>query len=102
MFEQAALPIQDQATYGKVQDALGRVFGSVEIHQFLRGLERSGLRARQFEAILAHGLFGKGVSQEYAALGDSDRGHVRESYLRLVETVAPELRVKFRKVYAYY
>jgi hypothetical protein len=27
---------------------------------------------------------------------------VREKYLRLVEQVAPELRAKFLKVYAYY
>jgi hypothetical protein len=51
---------------------------------------------------LASGLLGAEASAAYAALGDSDRGHVREQYLSMVEQVAPELRAKFLKVYAYY
>ena len=54
------------------------------------------------EAILASGLLGPEAPSAYARLGDSDRGHVREEYLSLVEQVAPELRAKHLKVYAYY
>ena len=102
MFEQAVLPIQDEATYTKVRASLDKTFASAEVGQFLRRLLRARLRARQFEAIVASGLLGAETSAHYAALGDSDRGHVREQYLSMVEKVAPELRAKFLKVYAYY
>ncbi len=102
MFEQAVLPIQDEATFSKVHASLDSTFAAPRIADFLRTLLRAKLRARQFEAILASGLFGKETSGLYATLGDSDRGHVREQYLNMVEKVAPELRAKFLKVYAYY
>ena len=102
MFEQAVLPIQDEATYNKVRQSLETTFAPAQIGVFLRRLLRTRLRARQFEAIVASGLLGQETSAQYAALGDSDRGHVREQYLSMVEKVAPELRAKFLKVYAYY
>ncbi len=102
MFEQAVLPIQDEATFSKVHASLHTTFAAPHIANFLKALSRAKLRARQFEAILASGLFGAETSGLYAALGDSDRGHVREQYLSMVEKVAPELRTRFLKVYAYY
>ena len=102
MFEQAVLAIQDGATYGRVDGALEQAFSPARVSGFLRQLLRAKLRARQFEAILASGLLGADAASAYAALGDSDRGHVRERYLSLVEQVAPELRAQFLKVYAYY
>ncbi len=102
MFEQAVLPIQDEATFAKVFGSLVATFSGANVSEFLRRLSRAGLRARQFEAILASGLLGSETSGYYASLGDSDRGHVREQYLSMVEKVAPELRARFLKVYAYY
>ena len=102
MFEQAVLPIQDEATFGKVRSSLDKTFAPAQIATFLQRLTRTKLRARQFEAIVASGLLGAETSANYAALGDSDRGHVREQYLSMVEKVAPELRARFLKVYAYY
>ncbi len=102
MFEQAVLPIQDETTFTAVRGSMERSFASGAVERFLRGVSRAGLRARQFEAILAEGLLGPEAQTAYAALGDSDRGHVREQYLGLVEKVAPELRQRFLKVYAYY
>ncbi len=102
MFEQAVLPIQDQATFARVEAALQKAFSPAGAPEFLKRLGRARLRARQFEAILASGLLGPETATAYAALGDSDRGHVRERYLEMVEKVAPELRAKFLKVYAYY
>lgn len=102
MFEQAVLPIQDEPTFASVREALNRAFAAATAESFLKRLSRAGLRARQFEAILAGGLLGAEAQTAYAALGDSDRGHVREQYLGLVEQVAPELRRRFLKVYAYY
>jgi len=102
MYEQAVLPIQDEKTFAGVLGALESAFASAQVASFLRSVQRARLRARQFEAILAGGLLGPDTAAKYAALGDSDRGHIREQYLRMVEKVAPEIRAKFLKVYAYY
>ena len=102
MFEQAVLPIQDEGTFAAVRGSLDRTLAPGAVANFLKQVSRAGLRARQFEAILASGLLGAAAQTAYAALGDSDRGHVREQYLSLVEKVSPELRAKFLKVYAYY
>jgi len=102
MYEQAVLPIQDQKTFAEVHRALESAFASAQVANFLRNVQRGKLRARQFEAILANGLLGPDTAAKYAALGDSDRGHIREQYLRMVEQVDPAIRAKFLKVYAYY
>jgi hypothetical protein len=57
---------------------------------------------RDFEGLLRRGLLGATTAEAYQALGNSDRGQARELYLSLVEKVAPELRSRFLKVYAYY
>ncbi len=102
MFEQATLPVQDEATFQAVQASLEKAFAPEQVSTFLGRLLRGKLRARQFEAILASGLLGSDTAAWYARLGDSDRGHVRERYLSMVEQVAPELRTRYFKVYAYY
>jgi hypothetical protein len=102
MFEQAVLPVQDQKTFTEVHSALENAFASGHVTGFLRSVQRAKLRARQFEAVLATGLLGAETSAKYAALGDSDRGQVRERYLSMVERVDPAIRAKFLKVYAYY
>ena len=102
MFEQATLPVLDEATFTKVDRALDTAFSAKQIEEFLHRIKRAGLRARDFEGVLAKGLLGKDIPARYAGLGNSDQGQVREKYLRLVEQVAPELRAKFLKIYAYY
>jgi hypothetical protein len=102
MYEQAVLPIQDEKTFAEVHTALESAFASARVANFLRDVQRARLRARQFEAILAAGLLGPNTAAKYAGLGDSDRGHIREQYLSMVEKVDPAIRAKFLKVYAYY
>jgi hypothetical protein len=102
MFEQAVLSVQDEKTFAEVRGALEEAFASAHVADFLRSVQRAKLRARQFEAVLAAGLLRVETSAKYAALGDSDRGQVREQYLSLVERVDPAIRAKFLKVYAYY
>jgi hypothetical protein len=68
----------------------------------LKRVEQAKLRVRSFEQVLEQGLLGDGTKGSYAQLGDSDRGQIRELYLHSVEQVAPELRGKYLKVYAYY
>ncbi|HEY0795137.1 MAG TPA: hypothetical protein VGD64_05100 [Acidisarcina sp.] len=102
MFEQALLQVEDQPVFGEVLKALERVFAPAEVAKFLRLVDRARLRVRNFEGILKLGLLGEQTPSQYEALGNSDRGQVREQYLRMVEQVAPELRAKYLKVYAYY
>ncbi len=102
MFEQAVLPVQDEKSFAEVHLALESAFAKARVANFLRGIQRAKLRARQFEAVLAAGLLGAATPAKYAALGDSDRGQIREQYLGMVEKVDPEIRAKFLKVYAYY
>src|SRR5277367_4584121 len=102
MFEQATLPVQDEKIFAEVIEALGNAFSTRNVEDFLHRVKRAGLRARDFEGVLGKGLLGKDVPAQYAALGNGDRGQIREKYLWLVEQVAPELRARFLKVYAYY
>ena len=52
--------------------------------------------------MLDKGLLGQEAIAAYERLGNLDRGQIRELYLASVEHVAPELRAKYLKVYAYY
>ena len=69
---------------------------------FLKSIERAGLRIRDFEAVLRKGILGAPTANEYSRLGNGDQGQIREFYLASLEKVAPETREKFFKLYAYY
>ena len=102
MYEQATIPIQDEKTFAVVRQALDEAFAPANAARFLRRVGSAKLRVRQFESILAHGLLGAQAQTSYAALGDADRGQIREQYLRRVEKVAPEVRQKYFRLYAGY
>jgi hypothetical protein len=102
MFEQAVLTVQNEQVFKEVNSALERAFASATVVNFLRKVAGAGLRIREFESVLTRGLLGSSTPAQYGALGDSDRGQVRERYLQLVEQVPVALRGKFLKIYAYY
>jgi hypothetical protein len=102
MFTQAVLPIDDEVHFTAIKSSLESLFASGSIAGYLKRVRRSGLRIRDFEGLLQRGLLGASLSESYRALGDADRGQVRELYLSLVEQVPLELRSRFLKVYAYY
>jgi hypothetical protein len=102
MFQQATIPIQDETTFAEVRQAIDEAFAPARVTKFLNTVAGARLRVRQFEAVLAHGFLGAQAQKSYAALGDADRGQIREQYLRHVEHVAPEVRKKFFKLYASY
>jgi hypothetical protein len=102
MFEQATIPIQDENTFADVRQALDDAFAPAGVAAFLRKIAGAKLRVRQFEAVLAHGFLGAQAQKSYAALGDADRGQIREQYLRRVEQVAPDVRQKYFRLYAGY
>ena len=102
IFEQAAIAVQDEQGYAQIHARIDADFDARDVEQFLNRLGRSKLRVRDFEGILQRGLLGKEASGVYQALPVSDQALTRERYLQQVEAVAPELRQRYLKVYAYY
>lgn len=102
MYEQATIPVVNTHAYSRVEQVLRQVFASAAAEKFLKQVAKDKLRVRDFEAVLQAGKLGTGVRAEYSVLPDSDKAQIREMYLRKVEQVAPELRRKYMKVYAYY
>jgi hypothetical protein len=102
MFEQATIPVQDEKTFAEVKQPIDEAFAPARVARFLNNVAGAKLRVRQFEAVLAHGFLGPQAQKSYAALGDADRGQIREHYLRQVERVAPEIRQKYFRLYASY
>jgi hypothetical protein len=102
MFEQAAIAVQDEKTYAALHSQIDARFATSDVEVFLDQVKRAKLRIRDFEGVLNRGLLGKEAVGLYKALPVSDQGLTRERYLRLVEKVAPELRQRYLKAYAYY
>jgi hypothetical protein len=98
--EQGAIPVTDPENYDAVHAAIEAAFSAARVKDFLGSMQRAGLRIRDFELVLRKGILG--AEAEYNQLGYGDQGLIREFYLASLERVAPELRTKFFKLYAYY
>ena len=102
MYQQPVLQVEDPQTFNAVKSAIDTSFSVGRVAEFLSSLERSKLRIRDFEDVLREGNLGAAAAAEYNRLGNADQGQIRELYLASLERVAPELREKFFKLYAYY
>jgi hypothetical protein len=102
MFEKPVLEVQDVASYDVVRSAIQAALAQAAAGKFLKQVEGRRMRVRDFESVLVKGLLGQEAIAAYGRLGDLDRGQIRELYLGSIEHVAPELRAKYLKVYAYY
>ena len=102
LYQQPVLTVSDPETFNTVKAAVEASFSSGRVVEFLKSLERSKLRIREFETVLGKGNLGATTEAEYRKLDNSDQGQIRELYLASLERVAPELRDKFFKLYAYY
>jgi hypothetical protein len=94
--------VADPEAFGAVRTAIETAFSSARVPDFLKSVKRAGLRIRDFELVLRKGLLGTPTANNYGHLGNGDQGQIREFYLASLEKVAPELRAKFLKLYAYY
>jgi hypothetical protein len=101
-FEQAAIAVRDEQGFAQLHARIDAAFDASDVEVFLSRLVKSKLRIRDFEGVLQAGLLGKEAAGLYGALPVSDQALTRERYLRLVEAMAPELRQRYLKVYAYY
>jgi len=101
-YQQAVLEVANPQTFGVVRGAVAAAFSAARVADFLKSIERAGLRVRDFEAVLQTDKLGASTKAEYGQLENVDQGQIREFYLASLEKVAPELRQKFFKLYAYY
>jgi hypothetical protein len=102
LHEQPVIPVTDPKPFGSVRSAIETAFSPARVNDFMKSLQRAGLRIRDFETVLGKGKLGPAAAAEYAALGNGDQGQIREFYLATLEKVPADLRVTFYKLYAYY
>ncbi|WP_047497476.1 hypothetical protein [Terriglobus sp. TAA 43] len=102
MYEQATIAVENQQAFDAVKSAIDNSFSSAKVSDFLKSLDRSKLRIREFEDVLRAGKLGSGTEQAYNSLNNGDQGMIRELYLSTLEKVDPTYRQKYLKVYAYY
>ena len=107
-FEQAAIKVQKEAEFARLQAAVEQAFLPEKVERFLKQLDRKGIRVRGFDALLAQRVLegfseaGLNAKQLYEALPVSDQALMREFYLSKLEGVERALRHKFKKLYQYY
>ena len=109
-FEQATIKVEKEKEFGESKSAILSAFAPDNLQKYLKRVANSGLRIRDFDAVLAKrlleqvGAVGKGQSAQalYSALTLSDQAQMKEFYLSKLEEVGLELRAKFQKIYQYY
>ncbi len=104
-FEQAAIKVEKEQEFSRLQGAIEQAFRPEKVEEFLKQLDRKGLRIRDLDAVLKQRLLDEsGVNGEqlYLALPMSDQAQMREFYLSQLENVDQSLRHKFKKLYQYY
>jgi len=105
-FEQAAIKVEKTQEYSRLQAAIEHVFQPAKVEQFLKQMERKGLRIRDFDGVIAQRVLDGDTAQNspqlYQSLTMSDQALLREFYLSKIEEVDVALRHKFKKLYQYY
>ena len=109
-FEQAAIKVQQEAEFAKLQAAIEQAFLPEKAERFLKQLNRKGIRVRDFDGVLAARALEDAVGSQaalsawqlYQALPVSDQAQMREFYLSRLEGIDATLRYKFKKLYQYY
>jgi hypothetical protein len=112
-FEQAAIKVEKQQEFAKLQAAVEQAFLPDKVERFLKQLGSKGIRVREFDSVLSSRVLEDAVGgsaansglsawQLYQALPLSDQAQMREFYLSRLETVDIALRHKFKKLYQYY
>ena len=107
-FEQAGIKVEKAQEFSKLQAAIEQALLPEKVEQFLKQLDRKGIRVRDFDAVLAQRVLeafsaaGFNAQNFYQALTVSDQAQMRELYLSKLEGVDVALRHKFKKLYQYY
>ena len=107
-FKQAAIKVEKTQEFARLQSAIEQAFLPEKVEQFLKQMDRKGIRIRDVDAVLAQRVLegfgepGLNAQQLYQALTLSDQAQIREFYLSKLEGVDNALRHKFKKLYQYY
>src|SRR5215831_3592542 len=105
-FEKAEIKVEKTQEFSRLRAAIEHEFAPAVVEQFLKQMDRKGLRIRDFEAVIAQrvldGETAQNSRQLYLALTLSDQAMLREFYLSKIEEVDTALRHKFKKLYQYY
>ena len=105
-FEQAAIRVEKTQEFSRLQAAIEQAFAPPKVKQFLKQMDRKGIRIRDFDGVIAQQLLDADTAQNspqlYQALTVSDQAMMREFYLSKIEEIDPGLRHKFKKLYQYY
>jgi hypothetical protein len=107
-FEQAAIKVEKAQEFARLQSAIEQAFLPEKVEQFLKQMERKGIRIRDIDAVFAKRVLegfgepGLNAQQLYQSLTLSDQAQIREFYLSKLEAVDNALRHKFKKLYQYY
>ena len=105
-FEQAAIKVEKTQEFSRLRVAIEQAFAPAVVEQFLKQMDRKGIRIRDFEGVISQrvldGETAQNSPQLYQSLTLSDQALLREFYLSKIEEVDTELRHKFKKLYQYY
>jgi len=106
VFEQAAIKVEKAQEYARLQAAIAQAFTPGGVEQFLKQMDRKGIRIRDFDGVLAQRMLdgdtAQNAQQLYESLTTSDQAQMREFYLSKIEEIDSALRHKFKKLYQYY
>src|SRR5579884_4029702 len=95
-FEQAAIKVEKTAEYARLRGAIEQAFSPGRVEQFLKQMDRKGIRIRDFDAVIAQRVLDGDTAQNspllYQALSLSDQALMREFYLSKIEEVDSALR----------
>jgi hypothetical protein len=105
-FEQAAIKVEKAQEFARLQAAVEQAFLPDKVEQFLKQMDRKGIRIRDFDAVLAQRVLDGDTAQNsqqlYRSLALTDQAQMREFYLSKLEMIDTALRHKFKKLYQYY
>ncbi|HTD24765.1 MAG TPA: hypothetical protein VK738_19065 [Terriglobales bacterium] len=102
-YTQAGIAVDNQQVFGELKAAIDAVFAPQAVDKFLRSMEKSNLRIRDFAGVLQKGLLPQALAEQlFSSLGTADQAQLREHYLTKLEQVEPAIRSKFKKLYSYY
>ena len=111
-FEQATIKVEKETEFEELKSAIDRAFDAAKVEKFLKYLQSSGIRVRDWDSLLARQVIeraddslaksGKAALSLYRTLTVSDQAQMREFYLSKIELVDASLRHRFKKLYQYY
>ena len=81
-YHKPEIPVADPQTFAAVRQAIESAFAAAGVKEFLKSIERAGLRIRDFEAVLRKGILGAPTATSMGALATAIRARFASSISR--------------------